>query len=337
MNRSNKSEVVVITGASAGVGRATARAFARRGSRIGLIARGHERLESTRREVWDLGGVGLVLPADVADAEAVESAASLAEEELGPIDVWVNNAMASVFSPVHTMAPSEYRRVTEVTYLGTVHGTLAALRRMRPRDRGVVVQVGSALAYRSIPLQSAYCAAKHAVNGFTDSLRTELIHDRSSVRVTTVHLPAINTPQFGWVRSRLPRAARPVPPIFQPETAAEAIVWASEHTPRELVVGASAQAAVLGQRLAPALMDRLMARMAWEGQMTDEPADQHPDNLWRPAPGTQGAHGEFDEVARSRSPDTWLATHPWLMRVGVAAAAAAVTGIVLRNGTGTRR
>src|SRR5687767_5686988 len=224
-----RDEVVVITGASAGVGRATAEAFAKRGARIGLIARGTERLEAARRDVEALGGTALVLPADVANAEAIEAAAARVERELGPIDIWVNNAMASVFSPIKEMTADEFHRVTEVTYLGYVHGTLAALRRMLPRDHGTIVQVGSALCYRSIPLQSAYCAAKHAIAGFTESLRTELLHDRSRVQVTMVHLPGVNTPQFDWSRSKMPRTATPVPPIFEPEVAADAIVWAARH------------------------------------------------------------------------------------------------------------
>src|SRR5205085_2807732 len=232
-----KKETVVITGASAGLGRAIAREFGRNGANVGLIARGLDGLNAARREIEEAGGRAIVLPLDVADNNAVEQAAATVENQLGPIDIWVNNAMVSVFSPVREMTADEYRRVTEVTYLGFVHGTLAALRRMLPRDRGTIVQVGSALAYRSIPLQAAYCAAKHAINGFTDSLRCELIHDQSAVRVTAVHMPAMNTPQFGWVKSRLPRRAQPVPPIFQPEVGAAAVYHAAQHAPRELMVG----------------------------------------------------------------------------------------------------
>src|SRR5947209_17449304 len=237
MKELSKPEVVVITGASAGVRRATARAFAREGAYIGLLARGRDGLEGARRDVEELGGRALVLPADVSDADAVERAAEAVEQEFGPVDVWINNAMTSVFSPVKEMRAEEYRRVTEVTYLGYVYGTLAALKRMLPRDRGVIVEVGSALAYRGIPLQSAYCASKHAIQGFVDSLRCELLHDKSNVRVTMVQLPAMNTPQFSWVKSRLPRKAQPVPPIFQPEVAAEAIVYASDNPRREIYVG----------------------------------------------------------------------------------------------------
>lgn len=325
--------VVVVTGASAGVGRATVRRFARSGAALGLIARDRARLEATADEVESLGGRAIVLPVDVADADAIETAATTIERELGPIDVWINNAMVSVFSPVERMTAPEYRRVTEVTYLGAVHGTLSAVRRMRPRDEGVIVQVGSALAYQSIPLQSAYCAAKHALKGFTDSLRMELIHDGSGVRVSMVQLPALNTPQFSWVRSRLPRKAQPVPPIFEPEVAGRAIMWAAEHAPRELNVGASTELAILGQRLAPGLMDRLLARSAWEGQMTAEPAERPPDNLWTSPPGRQAAHGAFDERARSSSPQLWLVTHPRLSRLGVLAGGLIAARLVVRRGS----
>jgi short-subunit dehydrogenase len=321
--------VVVVTGASAGVGRAVARALAARGASVGLLARGGDGLDGARRDVEAAGGRAVVAVVDVADASAVDEAAARIELELGPIDVWINNAMTSVFSSVDAMTAEEYRRVTEVTYLGTVHGTLSALRRMRGRDRGVIVQVGSALAYRSIPLQSAYCAAKHAVRGFTDSLRTELIHDRSGVAVTMVQLPAINTPQFGWVRSRLPRKAQPVPPIFQPEVAAEAIVWAAEHQPRELPVGATTELAMLGQKFVPGLMDRYLAATAWDGQMYDGREDpDRPDNLWQPLPGDRGAHGGFDGRAHGQSRHLWLVTHP-----GVYGLVVAVLGLVAAAST----
>jgi NAD(P)-dependent dehydrogenase (short-subunit alcohol dehydrogenase family) len=302
--------VIVVTGASAGVGRAVVRAFARPGTSIGLLARGVDGLEGAQAEVEQAGGRALVLPVDVADAGAVDDAAEMVEEAFGPIDTWVNNAMVSVFSPVREMTAAEFRRVTEVTYLGVVHGTLAALRRMRPRDRGVIVQVGSALAYRSIPLQSAYCAAKHAVVGFTESLRCELFHDGSGVHVTLVHLPALNTPQFDWVRSRLPHRAQPVPPIFQPEVAARAIAWASEHAERkELWVAWPTVEAIVGDRVAPGLLDRYLARTGYRSQQTDEPRVPHPDNLYRPLPGDAGAHGRFDARAHSRSWELWFATH----------------------------
>jgi NAD(P)-dependent dehydrogenase (short-subunit alcohol dehydrogenase family) len=296
------NEVVVITGASAGVGRATARAFARRGARIGLVARGREGLEAAKREVEELGGQALVLPLDVSDHEAVERAAAAVEEAFGPIDIWINNAMLSVFSPIAEMQPEEYRRVTDVTYLGYVWGTQAALRRMRPRDRGVIVQVGSALAYRGIPLQSAYCAAKHAVQGFHDSLLTELIHDGSQVRVVMVQLPAVNTPQFRWVKSRLPRKAQPVPPIFQPEVIADAIVWSAYSGRREVNVGWPATKAIVGNNLAPGYADHYLARHGYEAQMIDEPEDpMRADNLWEPLPGDAGAHGVFDDRAKDVS------------------------------------
>jgi len=307
-------EVVVITGASAGVGRATAREFARRGARIGLVARGREGLEAARREVEELGGQGMVLPLDVSDADQVESAAARVEEELGPIDIWVNNAMVSVFSPVKEMTPEEYRRVTEVTYLGYVYGTLAALRRMLPRDRGSIVQVGSTLAYRGIPLQSAYCGAKHAIQGFCDSLRCELLHDGSNVRLTMVQMPALNTPQFGWVKSRLPRKAQPVPPIFQPEVAARAVVWAAHHDRREVWVGGRTVIGIVGNRIAPWYADRYLARTGYDSQQLESPEDPNrADNLWDPLPGDHGAHGSFDDRATGRSPQLWAATHRGLL------------------------
>ena len=319
-----RPEVVVVTGASAGVGRAVVRRFAAEGASIGLLARGIDGLEGASRDAEALGGRALVLPCDVASWEQVDAAASRVEDAFGPIDVWINNAMASVFSPVAEMQPEEYRRVTEVTYLGTVHGTLAALNRMRPRDRGTIVQVGSALAYRGIPLQSAYCAAKHAVQGFMDSLRCELLHDASHVVVTMVQLPALNTPQFGWVKSRLPRRAQPVPPLYQPEVAADAIFWAAHHDRREVWVGAPTVQAILGDRVAPGLGDRLLASFGSEAQQTDEPEDPaRPDNLWRPVPGDHGAHGRFDARAHVHSAQFWVATHR-IVTVAVMAGAAAV-------------
>src|SRR5690606_1367212 len=305
-----RDKVVVITGASAGVGRATMRAFAAEGARVGLIARGKARLEAARSEAVELGAPAVAVSADVADAEAVEAAAERFENELGPIDVWVNNAMTTVFSRFDAMTPEEFRRVTEVTYLGTVHGTLAALRRMRLRDRGVIVQVGSALAYRGIPLQSAYCGAKHAARGFTDSVRSELLHDRSAIHVTMVHLPAVNTPQFDWCENRMSRRAQPVPPIFQPEVAAEAIVWAARHKRRELYVGWPAVKTILGNKVAPSIGDRVAARRGWEGQMTEEPEPEvRAGNLFLPVPGNFGAHGRFDARAKPSSIQLWLSTH----------------------------
>jgi NAD(P)-dependent dehydrogenase (short-subunit alcohol dehydrogenase family) len=310
----SKPEVVVITGASAGVGRATARAFAKHGAHIGLIARGREGLEGARREVEAAGGKALVLPTDVSEADQVGAAAAAVEETFGPIDIWINNAMVSVFSPILHMTPAEFKRVTEVTYLGVVYGTLAALRRMHPRDRGIIVQVGSALAYRSIPLQSAYCAAKHAIKGFTDSLRCELIHDGSQVRVTMVHMPALNTPQFNWVKSRLPRKPQPVPPIYQPEIAAEAIYWAAHHDRRELYVGMSTVDAIIGNKIAPGLLDHYLGRTGYDAQQYDGYEDpERPDNLWKPVPHDYGAHGDFDSRASSHSVQLWADTHRGLL------------------------
>jgi NAD(P)-dependent dehydrogenase (short-subunit alcohol dehydrogenase family) len=285
--------VVVVTGASAGLGRATALACARRGWRVALIARGRERLASAAAEVRAAGGEALELPADVADPSAISEAADRVREAWGRIDIWINNAMASVFSPVTEMTPEEFRRVTEVTYLGQVHGTLAALRHMQRRNQGTIVQIGSALSYRSIPLQSAYCAAKFAVRGFTDSLRSELIHNGSGIRLTMVQLPAVNTPQFDWARSRLPRRLQPVPPIYAPEGVAEAVVKAALEAPRELWVGRPAIEAIVGTIVAPAWLDRMIASQAWDGQMTPEPAAPREGNLAEAPPGDPGAEGRF--------------------------------------------
>ena len=316
-------QVVVITGASAGVGRATAQLFARHGARIALLARGSEGLAEAAREVVAAGGEALPIATDVADAAQVEAAAERVEAELGPIDVWVNCAMATIFSPIAELDAAEFRRATEVTYHGAVYGTLAAYRRMRPRNRGSIVQVGSALAYRSIPLQAAYCGAKSGLRGFTDSLRSELIHDRSAIQVTMVHLSAFNTPQFLWGRTKLARRAKPLAPIFQPEFAARAIHWAATHRRRELWVGFPAYQAIIGQRLWPALGDHFLARAAWQGQMTDEPvASVRPDNLFTPAPGDFGTHGPFDASARAGSLQLALTTHRAV--VGAALAALAI-------------
>ncbi len=323
----NKKRVIVVTGASAGVGRATVQAFAREGARIGLIARGKAGLEGARRDVEERGGQAIVLPLDVADASAVEHAAAQVEEKFGPIDVWVNDAMASVFSPIKEMTAEEFKRVTEVTYLGYVYGTLAALKRMLPRDRGVIIQVGSALAYRGIPLQAAYCAAKHAIQGFCDSLRCELIHDHSRVRVTMIEMPALNTPQFGWVKSRLPRKAQPVPPIFQPEVAAEAIVYASLHARREIYVGMPTVEAIIGNKIAPGLLDHYLARNGYDSQQHGGPEDRHrPDNLWEPvdADKDHGAHGAFDSRATPHSPQLWTTMHRAWVATGVCCVMAAI-------------
>ena len=305
-----RDKVVVITGASAGVGRATARLFAQHGADLGLLARGTDGLEETRREIEAIGRKALVLPVDVANAEEVETAAGKVENQLGPIDIWINNAMVSILSPIKEMTGEEFKRVTDVTYLGCVYGTLAALRRMLPRDKGIIIQVGSALAYRGIPLQSAYCAAKHAVQGFTESLRSELIHDGSHARVTMVQLPAMNTPQFNWVKTRLPRKPQPVPPIFQPEVAAEAIFFAATHKRRELWLGFPTLKTIIGNRLVPGYVDHYMADHLYEAQQYDGFVDpDRPHNLWEPVPGDHGAHGDFDARATDFSPHFWLQTH----------------------------
>jgi NAD(P)-dependent dehydrogenase (short-subunit alcohol dehydrogenase family) len=305
-----QERVVVITGASAGVGRAAARRFADSGADVALIARGREGLERARAEVEERGRRALVIQADVSDADALERAADEVERTLGPIDVWVNNAMVSVLAPIKDTTAEEFRRVTEVTYLGIVYGTLAALRRMLPRDRGAIIQVGSALAYRGIPLQAAYCGAKHAVQGFCDSLQSELLHDKSNVRVCMVQLPALNTPQFRSLRNKMPRKAQPVGTIFQPEVAADAIVWAADHPRRELNVGFSTTQAIVGNSFLPGLLDHYLARVGYDGQQDDEP-EQHgrADNLFDPLPGDRGAHGVFDDRAKKSSPHVWTEKH----------------------------
>jgi short-subunit dehydrogenase len=298
------SRTVVVTGASAGVGRATAVAFAKRGDRVALIARGRQGLAGAARDVERAGGRALILPCDVADAAAVDAAAQRAEGELGPIDVWVNDAMAAVLAFVHETDPADFRRVTEVTYLGCVHGTMAALARMRARDRGVIVQVGSALSYRAIPLQASYCGAKFAIRGFTDALRTELMHEGSGVRVTMVQLPGLNTPQFTWVRTTLRRQPQPVPPIFQPELAADAILHAATHPRREVWLGGSTVLTIVGNKIAPRFADRYLGRTNVKAQQADQPLDpSRPDYLHEPLDddADRGAHGPFDAQAKRRS------------------------------------
>ncbi|MGH8273116.1 MAG: SDR family oxidoreductase [Gammaproteobacteria bacterium] len=313
MKQTKNNEVVVITGAGAGVGRATVREFAKHGAHMGLLSRGEDRLEAARKEVAELGGKALPCSVDVADPEQVENAAEKIEAEFGPIDVWVNVAMTTVFSPFHEITPEEFKRVTEVTYLGNVNGTLAALKRMRSRDRGTIVQVGSALAYRPVPLQSAYCGAKHAIKGYTEALRSELLHAGSGVHVTIVEMPALNTPQFDWCKNNLSKKARPVAPVYQPEIAARAIYWAAHHRRRQLYVGFSTVKAIWGNKFIPGLLDRYLGRTAIGGQQADEAADPNRAyNLWEPVAGDPGAHGRFDDEAQARSFQLWLATHlPW--------------------------
>jgi NAD(P)-dependent dehydrogenase (short-subunit alcohol dehydrogenase family) len=321
-------EVVVVTGASAGVGRATVRELARHGANVGLIARGPAGLEGAKRDVERLGGRALAVPADVADHDQVEAAAERIEAELGPIDIWINNAMATILAPLSEITPEEFRRSTEVTYLGSVWGTMAALRRMRPRDRGTIVQIGSALAYRGIPLQAPYCGAKHALQGFLESLRTELLHEGANVRVTMVQLPALNTPQFTWARTRMPREPEPVPPIFQPEVAAKAIVWAARNPRRELMVAWPTVKAIVGNAVAPGLADRYLARSGYDAQQTDSPvAADRADNLFEPVDDDRGAHGPFDDQARDRSVQAELSRRRRSLGLGVLASAAAAVGL----------
>jgi NAD(P)-dependent dehydrogenase (short-subunit alcohol dehydrogenase family) len=320
---------VVVTGASAGVGRATALAFGKRGWKVALLARGTDGLQGARREIEEAGGSALVIPTDVADCAQVEAAAERAERELGPIEIWINDAMATLFCPFEQIAPEDFARATHVTYLGAVWGTRAALKRMKPRDCGVIVQVGSALAYRSIPLQAPYCAAKAAMRGFTDSLRSELIHDRSHIHLTMVQLSAFNTPQFDWGRTCFDKQPQPVPPIFQPEVAAEAIVWSAFHRRRELWVGFPAVKAILANRLLPGLLDQVLARSAYADQHIDRPLPPgRRDNLYEPVPGDHGAHGRFDDRAKSSSLQLWITMHRWTT-VAAVVLLILLTGILL--------
>ncbi|BBZ28558.1 hypothetical protein MMAD_28530 [Mycolicibacterium madagascariense] len=327
----NQGRVVVVTGASAGIGRAVAREFAGTGDRVALIARGRAGVDAAASDVTRRGGTPLAVHADVTDFDQVDAAATRVEDEFGPIDVWVNAAFATVFANFEDIEADEFRRATEVSYLGFVHGTMAALHRMKPRNRGTIVQVGSALGMRSVPLQSAYCGAKHAVNGFTESLRTELMHDHSDVHVTVVQMPGVNTPQFSWVRSRLPRHPRPVAPVYQPEIAARAVRYAADH-PRhkQYWVGASTVATILGQRVMPALLDRYLARTGVSSQQTDDRTGHRDGNLFTPLddePGADhGAHGEFDAQSLAVSPAWWLRSHARALVV-TGAAAAGMAGV----------
>ncbi|GGL12167.1 hypothetical protein Sme01_68710 [Sphaerisporangium melleum] len=330
-----KDKVVVVTGASGGVGRAVVRMLGEKGAKVALIARGETGLAAAAVEVGGEGGTAKVFPADMADHEQVETVADEIQKELGPIDVWINVAFSSVFAPFTQVEPAEYERTTAVTYLGYVWGTRAALRRMRPRNRGTVVQVGSALAYRGIPLQSAYCGAKHAIKGFTEAILTELLHEKSDVQITMVQLPAVNTPQFDWVLSRLRRHPQPVPPIFQPEVAAQAIVYAAEHPARrEYWVGGSTVGTILGERVAPGLIDRYLARTGVQSQQTDEKRPTGVANLWEPADEDRdyGAHGSFDQRSKGHSVQVWLSQHRGLVLTGLGlGAAAAVAALTSRR------
>jgi NAD(P)-dependent dehydrogenase (short-subunit alcohol dehydrogenase family) len=331
------SEVVVVTGASGGVGRAIAHAFGKRGAHVALLARGEPALKDVRAEVERAGGRALVVPTDVADYEAVEAAAERVERELGPIDVWINDAMATVFARVADIQPHEFRRATEVTYLGTVHGTMAALKRMSARDRGVIIQVGSALSYRAIPLQAAYCGAKFAIRGFTDALRVELRHDHSHVRITMVQLPGLNTPQFNWGRSKLPDHPQPVPPIYQPEIAAEGVYWAAHHRRRELWIGYSTVQAIVGGTIAPSLADWYLARTGFSGQqISDRPVTpDRPDNLQKPQPQLAATHGMFDEQAKTTSPQLWVSTHRRMLGAAAAGGALLAAGVAAATRAGS--
>jgi len=330
------TRTVVVTGASGGVGRATARAFAAQGARVALLARGEDGLAGAAEDVRRAGGTPLELPVDVADADAVFAAADRVEAELGPIDVWVNVAFSSIFSPFDQIKPDEFRRATEVTYLGYVWSTMAALRHMKPRDRGVIVQIGSALAYRGIPLQTAYCGAKHAIQGFHESLRCELLHEKSGVKVTMLQLPAVNTPQFTWLRTRLPKHAQPVPPIYQPELVARAVLHAADHPERrEYWVGSTTAATLLANAVAPGLLDRYLARTGFQSQQTDQPQDPDaPDNLFRPADydggSDYGAHGEFDDQAHAHDPQVWASQHHGAV-AALAGGVLAGAGLLLRR------
>ena len=324
---SSRAETVVITGGTAGIGRATARAFARRGCNVAVLARGADGLGATERDIEDLGGKALAIATDVADWKAVEVAADRIERELGPIDIWVNNAFAGIFSRFMDVTPEEYERVTAVTYLGQVNGTRAALKRMVPRDRGAIILVGSALAYRGIPLQSAYCGAKHAIQGFIDSVRCELLHDKSNVTITMVQMPGVNTPQFDWIRAKLPGQPRPVGKVYQPEVAARAIYAAAHDGRKEMLVGLPTVEAVWGNKVASSLLDEYLAATGIDAQQRPEPVSpDRKDNLFEPVAGDHGAHGSFDDEAVDSSAELWITEHK--RELGLAAlGAAAVAGV----------
>ncbi|HEX6981412.1 MAG TPA: SDR family oxidoreductase [Balneolaceae bacterium] len=311
-------KVVVITGASAGLGRALVREFASHGAKIGILARGTDGMKAAKKEAEDLGGEAIAISTDVSDAAQVEVAAKQVEETFGPIDVWINNAMVSVFSELKNIKPEEFKRVTDVTYLGQVYGTMAALKRMMPRDKGTIILVGSALAYRGIPLQSAYCGAKHGILGFFESLRSELIHDKSNIKLSMVQLPAMNTTQFEFVKSRLPNKPKPMGAIYEPEVAARAIFYNVVNPEREVCVGYPTVQAIVGNKIIPGLLDHYLAKTGYKGQQTDEPAEEREDNLWNPIPGDHGAHGNFAAKSRDFSLKFWFEKHPWLAWAGTA-------------------
>ncbi len=319
--------VVVVTGASAGLGRAIAHAYARKGARLALLARNPEALNAAKQECEEFGGSAITIPVDVSDFEAVEAAAGRVEREFDPIDIWINDAMVSVFSPVKEMEASDYRRVTEVLYLGFVHGTMAALKRMLTRDRGTIIQIGSALSYRSIPLQSAYCAAKHAINGFTDSLRCELHHDNSNIKITTIQMPAMNTIQFDWVKNRMPHMTQPVPPIFEPEVSAQVVVAAgyAKRPRREYWVGTPTVEAIVGQRIFPGILDWYLGKTGYKGQqIASQKQDPNaPNNLYEYVPGTWSARGKFADRSARTSAEVFFSLHRHWFALGALALAAA--------------
>ncbi|MEP6467690.1 MAG: SDR family oxidoreductase [Parafilimonas sp.] len=326
-----KGKVVVVTGASAGLGRAIVRKFAKQGAKIGLIARGTDGLEAAKKEVEEAGSEAFIVEADVSNNEAVENAAELIEKNLGSIDIWINNAMVSVFGPLKKMSAEEYKRVTEVTYLGQVYGTMAALKRMLPRNKGKIILIGSALAYRGIPLQSAYCGAKHAIHGFFESLRAELIHDKTNVHLSMVQMPAMNTTQFGFVKSYLPNKPKPMGIIYEPEAAANAVLYAAMHNEREIFYGYSTYKTILGNKVLPGYLDKYLAETGFKGQQTNEKenADRE-DNLWKPIPGDHGAKGSFDKKAMHFSPLFKIKKHKWLSAAAAGVLAFGI-GILINN------
>ena len=330
--RVGSETVSLVTGASGGVGRATARRLGECGAKVALLARGRDGLEAAKREVESRGGRAIAIPTDVSQFDQVQAAAETTEREFGPIDLWINNAMVSMYSPFMKMSPDEFHHIVEVTFLGTVYGTQCALRSMIPRDRGKIIQVGSALAFRSIPLQSAYCASKHAIQGFTESLRTELIHQKSNVGISLVNMPALNTTQFIWTKNKMPHKARPTGTIFQPEVAAEAILFAAEHDRRDVMVGYTTVEATLGEKVAPGLLDHYLAKAAWEGSMLPEPADPDmPDNFWKPLSGDHGAHGPFDGMSRRFSLQLWATENRSKMLSGMLVALIGLSAASLRK------